>query len=83
MTLDELKVEAEKHGYKLIKKQESVKLLPCTCGCNRRAEWVYGRQVFYSCNRCGKKSPCSNTKIGAKRAWNEMIEKEMNEVDIK
>lgn len=76
MTLDELKIEAEKHGYKLIKKQTSVKLLPCTCGCKRRTELFCAGQFLYACNRCGKKSPMSDTVNGAKRAWNEMIEKE-------
>ena len=77
MTLDELKVEAEKLGYTLIKKSESVKMLPCTCGCKRRTEWFGKGQIFYSCNGCGKKSPPAKTERGAKRAWNEMIEKEV------
>lgn len=75
MTLDELKVEAEKLGYTLIKKPESIKMLPCTCGSKRRSEWFSAGQIFYCCNRCGKKSPPANTVRGAKRAWNEMIEK--------
>ena len=36
MTLEELKAEAEKFGYTLIKKSDSIKMLPCTCGCKRR-----------------------------------------------
>lgn len=79
MTLDELKAEAEKLGYALIKKSESIKMLPCTCGCKRRTEWFCKGQTFYSCNRCGKKSSRSNTVRGAKRAWNEMIEKEVKQ----
>lgn len=77
MRLDELKAEAEKLGYTLIKKSESIKMLPCTCGCKRRTEWFSKGQIFVSCKRCGKKSPLSNTERGAKRAWNEMIEKEV------
>ena len=79
MTLDELKVEAEKLGYTLIKKSPNIKMLPCTCGCKRRTEWFSKGQIFYSCERCGKKSPLSNTERGAKRAWNEMIENEVEQ----
>lgn len=81
MTLDELKVEADKFGYKLIKKSVRIKMLPCICGCNKRTEWFDSRkgQTFYSCDGCGKKSPMSNTTNGAKRAWNEMIEEKLKE----
>ena len=79
MTLDELKVEAEKLGYKLIKKSGRIKMLPCICGSNKRTEWFDSGKgkTFYSCDRCGKKSPLSSTVNGAKRAWNEMIEETM------
>lgn len=81
MTLDEMKVEAEKLGYNLIKKPEIIKMLPCTCGCKRRTEWFCEGQFFYSCNRCGKKSPLSKTTRGARRAWNVMIEGEEKKDD--
>ena len=32
MTLDELKHEAELHGYRLVKKKASMKKVPCVCG---------------------------------------------------
>lgn len=32
MTLDELKHEAELHGYRLVKKRASMKKVPCICG---------------------------------------------------
>lgn len=32
MELEELKAEADKMGYRLVKKQGSNVLLPCTCG---------------------------------------------------
>ena len=81
MTLDELKIEAEKLGYRLVKNQPYIRLLPCTCGRKRVEEWLdYGFGVrdnhFYACPRCGKKSPPAKTMREAKRAWNEMIEKE-------
>lgn len=80
MTLDELKAEVDKLGYKLIKKSVRIKMLPCICGCDKRTEWFDSskRQTFYSCDGCGKKSPLAKTVNAAKQAWNEMIEKEMN-----
>lgn len=32
MTLEELRHEAELHGYRLVKKRASMKKLPCICG---------------------------------------------------
>lgn len=81
MTFDELKVEADKLGYQLIKKKTHIKLLPCTCGYKRIKEWYDAGfwvtdKYFYSCPRCEKKSPSAKTKRGARIAWNEMIEEE-------
>ena len=81
MTLDELKTEAEKLGYRLVKNQPYIKLLPCTCGRKIIKEWYdagfwAGDKYFYACPRCGKKSPPAKTIRGARIAWNEMIEKE-------
>lgn len=74
MTLDELKVEVDKLGYRLIPKPVYIKLLPCTCGCNRREHW-YGcaGERFYKCQKCGKRSPSGENENDAKRLWNEMI----------
>lgn len=83
MTLDELKVEADKLGYRLTKKQTYIKLLLCTCGCKKAKEW-YGvgfnvsDRYFYACPRCEKKSPSAKTRREARIAWNEMIKKEIN-----
>ena len=80
MTLDELKKEAKKHGYGLIKLHSRTKMLPCTCGHNRRSHCnVYhhksGRFYYYLvCNKCGLKSPCADTEEEAKEKWNNMIE---------
>jgi hypothetical protein len=38
MTLDELKHEAELHGYRLVKKRASMKKVPCVCG--RKQIWL-------------------------------------------
>lgn len=83
MTLDELKIEAGKLGYKLVKNQPHIKLLPCTCGRKRVREWYdvgfnVSDRYFYVCPRCEKKSSSAKTRREARIAWNEMIEKEMN-----
>lgn len=51
MTVEELKVEAAKLGYYLIKKPD--KYIPCTCGANnRRFRWINGKPTL-TCSRCG------------------------------
>lgn len=74
MTFEELKVEAEAQGYKLIKKQEPVRFLPCICGNNRRTLW-YGSdgKVGYDCNKCGFEGNPGKSQREAKIGWNEAI----------
>lgn len=81
MTFNELKVEADKLGYRLTKKQTYIKLLPCTCGCKKAKEWydagfLVRDKYFYACPRCEKKSTPAKTIKAARIAWNEMITNE-------
>lgn len=85
MTLEELKAEADKLGYRLSKKSERVKFLPCVCGCNRRLHWFghsyyEGTQISFECNNCGLKSPPGSSEQEARQKWNKMI-KEMRKHD--
>lgn len=73
MTLEELKAEAKKHGYNLIKQKEKVYLLPCVCGCNRRAKWYSAYSITLKCNNCGR-SATGDTELDAKKQWNRMVE---------
>ena len=81
MTLEELKREAKKRGYGLIKLHSREKLLPCVCGHGRRKHCnMYvqksGRFYYYLvCEKCGLKSPYADTEEEAKEKWNAMIEK--------
>lgn len=51
MTVEELKVEAAKLGYYLIKKPD--KYIPCTCGANsRRFRWINNKPTL-TCSGCG------------------------------
>lgn len=80
MTVEELKKEAAKLGYNIIKKQEYIRFKPCVCGCNRRTHWYsYENTVFFECNNCGLKSPIGLDEKEAKLNWNKMIEEKQND----
>ena len=81
MTLEELKAEAAKHGYKLTKEYKYEKLTPCTCG-NKRivAKMFYDRvngkiktSYCHKCSKCGFVSEGAKTKYEAKAKWNECV----------
>ena len=75
MTLEELKTEAKRQGYKLIK-DENIKFEPCLCGGTRREWWSGPEGVKAVCLRCGLESPRvprSKGKNGVKKSWNTMI----------
>ena len=79
MTVEELKKEAAKLGYSIIKKQEYIRFNPCVCGCNNRSHWYgYGTTVFFECNNCGLRSPAGLNEKEAKLNWNKMIEEKTN-----
>ena len=83
MTVEELKAEAKKLGYRLIPIPKQEPFLPCTCGCNRRTHWVssmYGVETsILRCMKCNKEARGSS-EAEARRNWNEMIRKENNEL---
>lgn len=82
MTFEELKAEAKRQGYKLMKKQEnvSVRLLPCTCGVKRPTKWyVIGDDNVgecYKCDKCGKRGKTGKNTREAKINWNVEVEVE-------
>lgn len=80
MTVEELKKEAAKLGYNIIKKQKYIRFNPCVCGCNRREHWYgYGQTKFFRCKNCGLKSPEGSNEKEAKLNWNKMIEEKQND----
>ena len=87
MTLEELKAEAKRQGYKLIK-DENIKFEPCLCGGTRREWWSGPEGVKVVCLRCGLESPWvprSKGKNGVKKSWNAMIlekRKEQSHEDV-
>ena len=56
LTLQELKAEAKRQGYKLIK-DENIKFEPCLCGGTRREWWSGPEGNKVVCLRCGLESP--------------------------
>ena len=84
MTFEELKAEATKQGYVLIKRQERVNLLDCTCGGKKRRSWskIKDNKTFagLECIRCGKMVWGEDT-LDARIKWNKMIEEELANAD--
>ena len=82
MTLDELKAEAKRQGYKLIKDNPVPKMLPCVCGANRRAEWTNIRGKYcYECMKCGRTSSWGDTRREARENWNRMVSDDAGRTD--
>lgn len=79
MTIEELKAEADKLGYRLAKKQEYVRLAPCVCGYSSRTRWWTSDGSLYECNHCGRASSVGSTEAEAKTNWNKMVEEAENE----
>ena len=79
MTYEELKAEAHRMGYHLIKNAEPISLLPCICGGKRRQSWSSPQGGFLKCVKCGRKGGYAKTARGEKLAWNEMIRNAMAE----
>lgn len=81
LTLEELKAEAKRQRYKLIK-DENIRFEPCLCGGTRREWWSGPEGVKVVCLRCGLESPWvprSKGKNGVKKVWNAMILKNRKE----
>lgn len=76
MTIEELKAEADKLGYRILKKEKYINLSPCSCGRKKPEKWhdaIEGNK-FYQCRNCGRKAPGANTDKQAKKNWNKMME---------
>lgn len=76
MTLEELKAEAEKLGYTLVKKNPYVALLPCSCGEKHSIRW--GGAMYYCC-KCGLVGKPSRYKYQARKNWNTAVKGETDD----
>lgn len=74
MTFEELKAEAKKQGYNLIKKQKYIALKKCP-KCNKKPHHVYytvSKMFGYGCD-CYVTKPCK-TDREARIAWNDLVD---------
>ena len=83
MTFEELRVEAAKFGYKLVKIPEKVTLLPCpVCGSKNTSVWYTaydssrrGSGLLRKCNICDFEGKIvAKGELSTKKAWNEAVE---------
>lgn len=75
MTFEELKAEAERQGYRLVKKNPYVQLKKCpNCDCLPEL-WLLGGEWFRKCPICFSTGGRAKTQIGAKKSWNEMVDR--------
>lgn len=76
MTLEELKAEAKKHGYKLTKERPYIRLSHCICGHKSISQWIHfnGGGYSFGCRKCDFESPPCKTKYEARLKWNECVE---------
>ena len=82
--LEQLRADAEKLGYKLVKIPEKVTLLSCpVCGSKNTRVWYlrYDRQhgtergLLRKCNICGFEGKAvARGELATKKAWNEAVE---------
>ena len=74
MELEELKSEADKLGYRVVKKRPHIPFPTCTC---RKGKGIERRQTvggyFYRCPVCGKESKPAKLMGEAAMNWNNGI----------
>ena len=73
MTLEELKTEANKLGYNVIKKQQHIKMQPCKCGSKNLGIGIDNGMYCIECNKCGFSSKPAKTQKQSRSNWNEEI----------
>lgn len=82
MTLEELKTEANKLGYSLIKKRPYIPIKPCpVCGKKSTHVWYStdGKGTKRQCYFCDFSGDWTNDKISTTEAWNNAVERYLKE----
>ena len=77
MTIEELKAEAKKLGYKIVKDRAYLKLWPCPCGAKNSVYMDYTDdwQKYYRCKKCGFMGYFHRKTYGEREEWNRAVEK--------
>ena len=77
MTFEELKAEAKRQGYNLIKQPTYIPLKPCVCGAKRSLKMCYTNHgQGYRCYKCGRIAEAAKNNKEARINWNKLMEKE-------
>lgn len=71
MRLTEIKREAEKHGYILVKRRYN-KLVPCKCGCDKRRRVEKEGAYYIECKGCERYVVGTDVNDAVKK-WNEVM----------
>ena len=82
MTLEELKTEASKLGYSLIKKKPYIHIKPCpVCGKKGTSVWydTVNKGTKRQCSFCNFDGDWTNGKISVNEAWNNAVERYLEE----
>lgn len=82
MTLEELKAEAKRQGYKLVKRHPRPTFERCLCGHNVH-QWHYHKgQTWVTCKMCGLQGPkVEGSETDAIEAWNARIREKKKEAE--
>ena len=85
MTLEELKIEADKLGYRLQKKQIYVPFPSCKCTNYRKGidRYQCSDGYFWRCPICGLTSKPAKLSRDAYRIWYELTMEKFGRVEVK
>lgn len=83
MTIDELRIEADKLGYSLVKKKSYMPIKPCPiCGRKNTSTWYSTKGMQRRCNFCDFEGDWTYKKIPVNTAWNNAVERYLKVVKI-
>lgn len=83
MTVEQLKEEATKLGYSVVKIRRRPKFIKCICGHNSHKKYFSeGCTIFFQCKICGLKGERALTEYNAIRNFNKAVEEKMGMLRI-
>lgn len=83
MTIDELRIEADKLGYSLVKKKLYMPIAPFPiCGRKNTSTWYSTKGMRRQCIFCDFVGDWTYKKISVNKAWNNAVERYLKVVKI-
>lgn len=76
ITVEQLKEEAAKLGYSVVKINKRPKYIKCICGHNIHTKYFSGGCIFFQCKHCGLKGVAAKTEYEAIKNFNKAVEEE-------